>query len=166
MAIAEGGRTSGGLPANELPAWGGGAPGLSRAAEQLGNGAKAGRPGEEAAAAAFPERCGHPLQQEGGSARLASLRTLPLPGRSRSARPGYEDEVRSFANQVHRMDYPRARAQGWPIGSGPVASACKRVVGQRRQGAGLRWGEDGANAVCHVRAFFLSAIGQWEAFWN
>ena len=58
------------------------------------------------------------------------------------------------------------RAKGWQIGSGPVESACKRVVGQRLNGAGMRWGEDGANAVCPLRALFLSENGPWEAFWN
>jgi hypothetical protein len=44
-----------------------------------------------------------------------------------------------FRNQVHRMDYPRYLAHGWQIGSGPVESACKTVVGQRLKGAGMRW---------------------------
>jgi len=62
--------------------------------------------------------------------------------------------------------YPAYRAKGWQIGSGPVESACKRVVGQRLKGAGMRWGEDGANAVCHLRALFLGELGPWAAFWN
>ena len=69
-------------------------------------------------------------------------------------------------NNVGRMDYPSYLKKGWQIGSGPVESACKRVVGQRLKGAGMRWGEDGANAVCHLRALFLSDNGPWEAFWN
>jgi len=52
------------------------------------------------------------------------------------------------------------------MGSGPVESACKRVVGQRLNGAGMRWGEAGADAVCRLRALFLSEPGPWEAFWN
>ena len=71
-----------------------------------------------------------------------------------------------FENQVHRMDYPTYRAKGWQIGSGPVESACKTVVGQRLKGAGMRWGEDGADALCHLRALFRSESAQWEAFWG
>jgi len=52
----------------------------------------------------------------------------------------------------HRMDYPTYVRNGWQIGSGPVESACKTVVGNRLKGGGMRWGEDGANAVCHLRA--------------
>ena len=64
------------------------------------------------------------------------------------------------------MDYPGYVAKGWQIGSGPVESACKTVVGQRLKGGGMRWGEGGADAVCHLRALFRSAGGQWEAFWS
>ena len=52
------------------------------------------------------------------------------------------------------------------IGSGTVESACKTVVGQRLKLAGMRWGEDGADALCHLRALYRSEKGQWEAFWN
>ena len=71
-----------------------------------------------------------------------------------------------FSNNVHRMEYPEYLAQGWQIGSGVVESACKTVVGQRLKGAGKRWGEDGAHALCHVRALYRSEKGQWQAFWR
>jgi hypothetical protein len=64
------------------------------------------------------------------------------------------------------MDYPRYRANGWLIGSGHVESACKGVVGLRLKGAGMRWSEPGADAVCHLRALFKSDPGQWDAFWT
>jgi hypothetical protein len=63
------------------------------------------------------------------------------------------------------MDYPTYRAKGWQIGSGPVASACKQVVGQRLKGSGMRRGEPGADAVCHLRTLFRSEARQWDAFW-
>ena len=47
-----------------------------------------------------------------------------------------------------------------------MESACKTVVGQRLKLAGMRWGEDEANAVCRLRALYRSEKGQWEAFWN
>ena len=60
---------------------------------------------------------------------------------------------------------PSYRAQGWQIGSGPVEAACKTVIGQRMKGSGMRWGHEGADAVCHLRALLLSEKGQWDAFW-
>ena len=67
-------------------------------------------------------------------------------------------------SNVHRMDYPTYVANGWLIGSGAVESACKTVVGQRLKLAGMRWGEDGTDAVCHLRALFKSERGQWRDF--
>ena len=136
------------------------------AAEHLGNLAKVWHPREEAAAAELHERWCHQLKHEGGAALLATLRTLTLRGRSPAARQVYENELRYFENQLHRMDYPTYQAKGWQIGSGPVESACKRVVGQRLKGAGMRWSADGANGVCQLRALFLSESSLWAAFWN
>lgn len=64
------------------------------------------------------------------------------------------------------MEYPEYLAEGWQIGSGVVESACKTVVGQRLKGAGMRWGQAGAHALCHVRALYRSEKGQWAAFWE
>jgi hypothetical protein len=30
----------------------------------------------------------------------------------------------------------------------------------------VRWGEDGADSVCHLRALFRGEKGQWEGFWS
>jgi len=137
-----------------------------QAAEHLGKLAKAFHPGDEAAARDLQGRWCQQRKHEGGPALLATLQALDLRGRSQMVRTTYDAEVGYFTNHVHRMDYPRYQSKGWQIGSGPVESACKRVVGQRLKGAGMRWGEEGADAVCHLRAWFLSEKGQWDAFWN
>lgn len=136
------------------------------AAEHLGRLAKVWQPRDEAAATALHGQWCHRLKHEGGAALLAELRALPLAGRGPAARQVYTEELGYFENQAHRMDYPQYVAKGWQIGSGPVESACKRVIGLRLKGAGMRWGEDGADAVSHLRALFLSEPGQWTAFWN
>ena len=64
------------------------------------------------------------------------------------------------------MVYPEYEANGGSIGSGAVESACKTVVCSRLKGAGMRWSEAGAHAVCHVRALYRSEAGQWESFWQ
>ncbi len=134
------------------------------AAEYLGELSAALHPRDEEAAENWRGQWCHRLKHEGGQAVLDALATVPV--RGRAARDCLEKVRSYFGNQVHRMDYPAYRAKGWQIGSGPVESGCKRVVGQRLKGAGMRWGEDGASAVCHLRALFLSESGQWEAFWN
>ena len=118
---------------------------------------------DPAAAEAWRQQQCARLKAEGGAAVLAALRALAVKGAA--ARAVRAEVVQYFANQVHRMDYPTYLAKGWQIGSGPVESACKTVVGQRLKGGGMRWGEEGADAVCQLRALFKSERGQWEAFW-
>jgi hypothetical protein len=106
------------------------------------------------------------LKEEGGALLAAVLREWDWPAR----RPGLAEKVEEVTGylerQAHRMEYPEYLAEGWYIGSGAIESACKTVVGQRLKLAGMRWGEDGADAVCHLRALYRSEKGQWEAFWN
>ena len=136
------------------------------AAEYLHELAKAWQGTDTQGATALGHQWCHQLKHEGGQAVLDTLQDLDLRGRSTTARECYHATVRYVANHVHRMDYPTYRAKGWQIGSGPVESACKRVVGQRLKGAGMRWGEAGAEAVCRLRALFLSEPGPWDAFWS
>jgi hypothetical protein len=54
------------------------------------------------------------------------------------------------------MRYADCRAQGLPIGSGVVESACKMLVTQRMKNSGMRWGEQGGQAVLTARSWCLS----------
>jgi hypothetical protein len=129
--------------------------------------AKALHPADEAAAAAQAQQWCRLLKEEGSAVTLAVLRAWAWPPRQPAAlRAQRQATEEYFSNNVHRMEYPEYQAQGWHIGSGVVESACKTVVGQRLKGAGMRWGEDGAHALCHVRALYRSEEGQWEAFWQ
>ena len=97
---------------------------------------------------------------------LAALESLDMTDRSESVRETHRCETNYFRNHQHKMDYPRYVAAGWHIGSGPVESACKTVVNNRLCGSGMRWGTPGSDAVCHLRALFLSERCQWDAFWR
>jgi hypothetical protein len=107
----------------------------------------------------------HQMKHEGGEAILTTLRGLDLTGCPAATVEDHRLLVQHFAKNVQRMDYPRYRRQGWQIGSGSVEAACKTVIGGRLKGSGMRWGEDGADAVSHLRALFLSEKGQWDAYW-
>jgi hypothetical protein len=135
-------------------------------AEYLGDLAKAYHAPDEVAAEQQRQAWCHQLKHEGGAAVLAELQQLDLRGRGSTARQEHARVVGYFANQVHRMDYPTYVGKGWHIGSGTVESACKTVVGLRLKGAGMRWGEEGADGLCQLRALFRSEKGQWEAFWE
>jgi hypothetical protein len=108
----------------------------------------------------------HLLKHAGGLRIVRVLEALDPTTHPASARQALDDCSRYFKNHQHRMDYPRYVANGWQIGSGPVESACKTVVANRLKGSGMRWSTPGSDAVCHLRALYLSETGQWESFWR
>lgn len=132
------------------------------ASEYVNDFAKAYRPGDEG----LMEQWCHLLKHEGGAALLALFEGLDRRKMSPAARLEH-DKVRTyFRNQVHRMDYPRYLGRGWQIATGAVESACKVVVNQRLNMGGMRWGEPGSDAVCHLRGLYCSDPDQWDAFWS
>jgi hypothetical protein len=133
------------------------------AAEHLGDLGRAMYPGDESAREDWLSPWCHRLKHEGGAVVLEALRALPTDGRE-AVRKAHGAVVGYFENHVHRMDYPTYRAKGWAIGSGPIESACKTVIGKRMKGGGMRWGEDGADDMCHLRALFASGEQQWDAY--
>ncbi len=128
--------------------------------------ARAWHPKDEEQSAAQTQAWCHTLKHQGGTVLLGELRGLELPRGKPAVREAHAAAVGYLESNEHRTDYPRYLANGWEIGSGPVESACKTVVGQRLKLAGMRWREPGTDAVCHLRALFKSERGQWDAFWN
>src|SRR5262249_12285708 len=127
--------------------------------------ARALHPQDEAMAAQQGEQWCRLLKEEGGATTLAVLRNWGGPPRQSAALRAQRGKVaRYFENNLSRMGDPEYQAEGWQMGAGE--SACKTVVGQRLKGAGMRWGEAGAHALCHVRALYRSERGQWQAFWQ
>jgi hypothetical protein len=136
------------------------------AAEHLGDFAKAYLGGGGDAAEELTKEWSHQMKHEGGAAILAKLERLDLRGRSAAATEAHRLVTGYVRNNLHRMDYPRYREEGWQIGSGHIEAACKTVVNQRMKQSGMRWGGDGANAVCNLRALYQGEKGQWNAFWE
>jgi hypothetical protein len=128
--------------------------------------AKSMYPSNEATRQSWTDEACHQLKHEGGPAVRARLETLDVSSASAEARETHRCTVQYFRNHEHRMDYPRYVRNGWQIGSGPVESACKTVVGNRLKGGGMRWGKQGADAVCHLRGLYLSEPACWDSFWN
>jgi hypothetical protein len=77
-----------------------------------------------------------------------------------------EHALRTYLeNQQGHMDYPRYRAMGLAIGSGPVEGACKSLVGARCKQAGMRnWTYAGAEAVLRLRA--ARHDGTFDELWQ
>lgn len=108
----------------------------------------------------------HQLKHEGGLSIVRTLQQLDVGKGSPGQQTAHADCLRYFQNHQHKMDYPRYLAKAWQIGSGPVESACKTVVGNRLKGSGMRWSEAGSDAVCHLRALYLSQPGGWDDYWE
>jgi hypothetical protein len=106
----------------------------------------------------------HTMKHEGGHRIVAKLEEFSITNKA-TVRMQYEETLGYLRNNVHRMDYPRYLANGWCIGSGAMESACKTVVGQRLKLSGMRWGADGTDEMCHLRALYRSEPKQWEQFW-
>ena len=134
-------------------------------AEHLGDLARAWHPGDPEAAGALAADWCHCLKHEGGPMVLATLKGMDRGGRSESAIEVHRQVTQYVGNHMDRMDYPSYIAAGWQIGSGHIEAACKSVVNERLKRSGMRWGEEGADAVCHLRALFKGDADQWEAFW-
>jgi hypothetical protein len=107
----------------------------------------------------------HVLKHEGGAAIWSLLHHLDRRTMTAAAKQAHSDVLRYFENNLHRMKYPEYVAKGWQIATGAVESACKTVVNQRLCMGGMRWVEDGSDAVCHLRALFGSDPEHWDTFW-
>jgi hypothetical protein len=103
------------------------------------------------------------LYEQGGTALLAWLRSLPVPAEAQAAEE-QRKLINYFADHEHRTDYPTYRGHGWDIGSGPTEAACK-IVGARLKQSGMRWVPQGAAKVAPLRALYLSGADAWDTFW-
>jgi hypothetical protein len=81
-----------------------------------------------------------------------------------SGRKTVREVINYFDRNRGRMRYDEYLAAGYPIGSGVIEGACRHLVKDRLERAGMRWHPDGAQAMLDLRATYLN--GEWEAFWS
>ena len=67
-----------------------------------------------------------------------------------------------FHRNRHRMRYDEYLAAGFPIASGVIEGACRHLVKDRMERAGMRWTIDGAQAMLDLRSTHIN--DQWPAF--
>jgi hypothetical protein len=70
-----------------------------------------------------------------------------------------------FTNHLTQMNYPMFLQKGYPIGSGIIEAACKRLVKQRFSASGMKWNIEIANGLLLLRGLVLTN-GRWEKDWN
>jgi hypothetical protein len=101
------------------------------------------------------------LKEHGPADLLEEIEAL---GQAHPEAEGLAEHAGYLQKRAAQMQYPAYRAQGLPIGSGPVESANKLVVEARLKGAGMHWERTHVdpmlalrNAVCNDR---------WEEAWE
>ena len=67
-----------------------------------------------------------------------------------------------FERNLPYMDYPTYLARGWPIASGVIEGACRHFVKDRCELSGMRWNQDGAENLLHLRA--IAENDDWDAY--
>lgn len=67
-----------------------------------------------------------------------------------------------LSNNVHRMHYDEYLAVGLPIATGVIEGACRYVIKDRMERAGMRWTVPGAQAMLDLRATYVN--DQWTAY--
>jgi hypothetical protein len=97
------------------------------------------------------------------SSVIRSLRHLATRHQLRGAKL---DDIRRFCEyfQTHcnRMKYDESLSAGYPIATGVVEGACRRIVKDRMERSGMKWTERGAQGLLNLRC--LRASGLWEQF--
>jgi len=73
-----------------------------------------------------------------------------------------EDYLCYFLARSEYMKYDEYLAAGYPIGSGVVEGACRHLVKDRMERAGMRWRIAGAQAILSLRAIYVNE--DWDAF--
>jgi hypothetical protein len=73
-------------------------------------------------------------------------------------------ELKFFRRNRHRMRYAELQSKCLPIGSGVTEAACKTLATQRMKRSGMRWGEQGGQAILTFRALVQS--NRFERAWN
>lgn len=105
------------------------------------------------AAQQWSERLKEELIEGRGHAALELVRTDLAKVRSPSKREALQELETYVEHNLSRIDYPRYRSLGLPIGSGQVEAQCKTLVGARCKQAGMRnWTYAGVEGLLRMRA--------------
>ena len=92
-----------------------------------------------------------------------SRRYGPCPAETKAAE-ALQEHRQYLEKRTGLMDYPTYRQQGWPIGSGSVESANKRVMQARLKGAGMRWERAHVNPMLALRTAVCNE--RWDESWQ
>jgi hypothetical protein len=83
-------------------------------------------------------------------------------GLKKSPREKLQTVCNYLEKNLHRMRYDEYLAAGYPIASGVIEGACRYVVKDRMERAGMRWTVADAQAMLDLRTTYVN--GQWHEF--
>ena len=81
---------------------------------------------------------------------------------SKSKQEKLQQYLNYFAERREYMKYDEYLGAGYPIGSGVVEGACRHLVKDRMEQAGMRWRIAGAQAILSLRSIYVNE--DWDAF--
>jgi hypothetical protein len=94
------------------------------------------------------------------------IRGLRQMGTKRRLKGGLKKTLTTLCNylakNVKRMHYDDYLRKGYPIASGMVEGACRHLVKDRMERAGMHWTRTGAQAMLDVRSLYVN--GDWEEY--
>jgi hypothetical protein len=94
--------------------------------------------------------------------RLLKHLNYQLPGLSKCKQAILKKVMNYLDNNRDYMRYQQYLAHGYPIGTGVIEGACRHLVKDRFERAGMRWSMVGAQVMLDLRAVYLN--GDWDDF--
>lgn len=94
---------------------------------------------------------------------IRALRRLAAACNLRSAKKKSMSRICSYLHKNrHRMRYDEYLRAGYPIASGVIEGACRHLIKDRMERAGMHWTMEGAQAMLDLRSVWIG--NQWQAF--
>ena len=94
---------------------------------------------------------------------IRALRRLAAARRLKGAKKKARARICGYLRKNHgRMRYHEYLRAGYPIASGVIEGACRHLVKDRLERAGMHCTLEGAQAMLDLRSVWIA--GQWEAF--
>jgi hypothetical protein len=106
----------------------------------------------------------HILRHETNGVEMIIRHLIYLRNKFKKRRKKLTVVLKYFRRHRHRMRYASLARKHLAIGSGIVEAACKTLVTQRLKRSGMRWRNDGGQAILTLRA--LEQSGRFDTAWG
>lgn len=103
------------------------------------------------------------IKEQGVAPVLVAIDALKRQVRSAVKRKSLDGLRNYLTDRLEMLDYRRALANGWDIGSGPTEAMCKTLTMRLKQ-PGMKWDRDHAAAMMNMQAMYES--GQAAKYWE